>query len=79
MIALITGLIKSILSMLAGPFVGFVAAWKLKEERDLKEELKAHETRQEVEDDLSKQLPSARRVRLGKWVRGIQGDKADER
>lgn len=72
----IKGFLYAALAWLQGVFYG----WKLKEQQDLAEEAKAHETRNRVEDDIHKSTFPDRRVRLGKWtVPGVEADKADKR
>lgn len=55
-----------------GSFLSGFFAGKLREKnKQLEKELKAHEIREKVEDDISRSSPSDKRLRLGKWVRRV--------
>jgi len=56
---------------------GFITGWRKKENSELKKEVKAHEQRDKIEDNIVKLSPSDKRLRLGKWVRGVQADPPD--
>lgn len=72
--SLISGLATTILTF-AG---GIVFGWRKKQVSELKQEVKAHETRDKVEDSIRKSDFAARRLRLKRWaVRGVQDNPPD--
>lgn len=70
--------LKSFLSGLAATAAaflsGYITGWRRQETSALKQEIKAHEDREKIEDNLSPLSADDKRLRLSKWVRGFPSD-----